>query len=117
MKPAYDNIIQVGTQDLMPIGDSYRMVIKEIMPHKGTHGKFGIRDKILDTVLRKGKRLSVTFRERPGLEFTMNPIRWMSMGEEKQQVGLYKDTPMRFWWFYINYRDEIKKPEQERLFV
>ncbi len=117
MKPAYDSILKIGTQDLIPIGDTYRFVIQEIMPHKGFKFKFGIRDRVIQEVLKRGKRLSVAFSERPEIEFTMNPLKWMSMGEEKKQKGLFKDRPMRFWWFYVNFRNEIDKPRQESLFV
>lgn len=86
------------------------MSIKDIMPHPGTHGKFGIRDKVLQEVLKRGKHLEVVFKERPELIFKMNPLRWGLLGEKKKQVGLYKSDPMVFLWFYIGLNDELSAP-------
>ena len=116
-RPAHDTILKIGSQELLPIGDYYRFVIRETLPHKGYKFKFGIRDKLLKIVACKGKRLAVSFSEHPGLEFVHNPIRWLALGRPHYETKLFKDRPMLMHYFYVNFRDEVEKPAQEKLFV
>ena len=102
-----DKVLQIGSQTLIPIGDTYRFVITETMPHVGYKFKFGIPNKILKEILRRGRYLEVTFGEHPEISFTMNPLRWMNLGEVKEQVGNFKNLPMKFYWFYVSLGGEV----------
>lgn len=42
MKPAYDNVLKIGSQELVPIGEGYRFVIQDVMPETGYKFKFGM---------------------------------------------------------------------------
>lgn len=74
MQPAHDTVLRIGSQDLVPFGDSYRFVIQEVMPHKDFMFKFSVRDRILKEVLNRGKRLEVTFKEFPTLALRTTPF-------------------------------------------
>ena len=110
-KPAHDSILRIGTQDLVPIGDSYRFVIREVMPERGFKFKFGIRDRILEEMVKRGKRLSVSFRDHPKLEITMNPIEWKNKGEKKLQKGMFKE-PMKFYWYFMDFNGNLTNKKQ-----
>jgi hypothetical protein len=107
MIPAYDNIIKVGSQELVPIADYYRFVLQEVMPEKGFKFKFGIRDRVIDECLKRFKRLEVRFSEFPDLSFNLNPLEWQNLGEVKKQIGLFKNDPMKFYWFFVGFNNQL----------
>lgn len=104
-------IIKIGSQELYDIGDRLRFNISEVMPHKGYRFKFGIRDRVLKEAIKRFKPLEIVFSQHPDMSFMMNPVRWMSIGEEKEQPGYFKE-PMKFYWFYITLNGEITKHKQ-----
>ena len=112
MRPAHDSIIRIGSQDLIPVGGHYRFVIKEVMPEKGFKFKFGIRDRIVYEMVKRGKRLSVSFSDHPELEINMNPIEWLTKGDKKLQKGLFKNNPMKFFWYYIDFNGNLTNKKQ-----
>ena len=117
MRPEYDTVLMIGSQQLLPVGNGYRFVIREVMPEKGFKFKFGIRDRILDEMIKRGKRLSVSFSDHPDLEIDMNPIEWRNKGEKKLQNGLFKNNPMKFYWYFVDFNGNLtnKKEAQGQL--
>ena len=120
-QPAHDSILRIGSQDLIPIGDHYRFVIKEIMPEKGFKFKFGIRDRIIKEMTKRGKRLAVRFSDAPELEINMNHIDWFNKKDVKKQKGMFKD-PMTFYWYYVDFNGNLvnkreKQPEGQQVLL
>ena len=111
MIPAHDTVVKIGSQELIPIGEHYRFVIEEVLPHKGFKFKFSIRDKIIDLVVSKGKRLEVRFKEFPDLSFNLNPIEWLTLGKKKKEIKLFKNFPMILFYYFVGFNNELaKKP-------
>lgn len=102
-------IVQVGNQDLYDLGDRVRFKINEILPCRGYAGQFGLRDKIIEEAITRAKPLEIVFAERPEITIFMNPIKFKAMGKVKKQVGYYKDRPMTFFWYFLNFRGELTK--------
>ncbi len=113
-QPVYDSILKIGSQELIPIGEHYRFSIKDVMPHTGYKFKFGLRDRVIKTMVERGKRLEVVFADHPDISFNMNPIEWLNKGEQKKQVGLFKNDPMTFYWYYVDFNGRIANRKEAK---
>lgn len=102
-------VITIGNQTLYDIGDRIRFKIREILPCRGYAGQFGLRDKIIEEAIARAKPLEIVFDERPDWTILMNPIKFKALGKTKKQVGYYKNRPMTWYWFKLNFRGEITK--------
>ena len=109
-----NTIIKIGNQPLLPIGNHYRFRIYKTMPERGFKFKFGIREKIIDYVISKGKHLEVVFQEFPDIILNENPIRWKALGKRQKQVGLWKDNPFWIYWFYIDFYGNLTKKQNKQ---
>lgn len=106
-------IIRIGSQELFDIGDRIRFNISKVLLRKGYKFTFSIRDRILKEVLKRGKPLEVVFDEFPDITFMHNPIRWQTLGEEKKEVKLFKDAPMKLFYFRVDFYGNLTKQESD----
>ena len=115
MKPVYDSILRIGSQSLIPVGNHYRFVIEETMPHTGCKFKFSIRERIIQEMIKRGIRLEVRFAEHPDISFNFNPIQWKNLGEKKYEVKLFKNNPMPVFYYYVGFNNQlVNKPDTKQ---
>jgi len=112
MRPIYDSVIRIGSQEIIPLGDYLRFVIDKVLPCPGFKFRFGIRKRIIDEVTKRGKRLEVRFNEFPDISFNLNPIQWLNLGELKKEVKLFKNSPMQIYYFYVGFNGELVTKRQ-----
>jgi len=110
-----NTIIKIGNQPLLPIADHYRFRIYKTMPERGFKFKFGIREKIIDYVISKGKHLEVVFPEFPSIILNENPIRWKALGKRQKQVGLWKDNPFWLYWYYVDFKGDLTQKKNKNI--
>ena len=110
-----NTILLIGSQKLIPIGDHYRFVIAETLPHTGFKFKFSVRERILDEMIKRGTRLAVGFEEYPTLEINENPLYWKNIGEFKREVKLFKDHPMPIRYYYVIFIGELAPKNAKQL--
>lgn len=107
-----DHILEIGSQQLIPMNDCYRFVIREVLPQKGYKFVFGIRKRIIDEMITRATRLEVIFTQFPEIVFKFNPIEWKAKGKLKKEVKLFKATPMPIYWYYVAFNGELTKEKQ-----
>lgn len=113
-RPWEQRIIKIGNQDLYVLEDRVRYSINEVLPAKGFKFQFSLRDRVLREALRVAKPLEIVFQEFPEITIMHNPIRWLALGKMKQEVKNFKNHPMVFYYYNVDWRGEIsKKPSAE----
>ena len=115
-----DTLLQIGSQELVPLGDCYRFVIREVLPSKGYKFTFSIRKRIVDEMIKRATRLEVIFTEFPEISFKMNPFDWLTKGKLKKEVKLFKDRPMDLYYYYVAFNGELtpqRQPEGQGVLI
>lgn len=104
-----NTILQIGSQQFIPMNDCYRYVIQKVIPQKDLKFAFSIRKASIDRLIREGTKLEVTFREFPNLSFKFRPEEWRVMGTLKKEVRNFKDHPMPVLYYYVNFAEQLTK--------
>ena len=109
-----NTVIKIGSQVLLPIADHYRFVIHDVLPERGFKFKFGVRDRIIDYVISKAKHLEVRFKQFPDLSFNLNPIQWKALGKRQKQNGIFKNQPITFYCFFVDYKWDLTQKKHKQ---
>ena len=107
-------VIRIGAQEVWDIGDRLRFVIKKVMLHRGYAFKFGIRDKVLREAQIRNKPIEFIFEQHPQIHFLNSAEHFMELGQLKNQVGYRADDPMKFYWFFVDFKKNLTKVETNK---
>lgn len=103
----------IGNQELYLDQDKAVYTINEVLPQKGYKFAFGIRDRVFQECLKRGKKLEIKFKEHPNITFTENPIKWQMLGKEKKEVKNFKNRPMTLFYYFVDFQGQLTKKESD----